>query len=363
MARDYTKYTVEGLGENLNKRQLVFTIVKDWVEKNNPSFEELQQAFPDEVQGSKGFIRKEAQVKTPKHFNLREPLKIKNGAHVVVSNQWGDNISNLIDLAEKLGYNVTTNSVQSRTFSNESESFSLSNDIYSGDIRDHIEDIIRSGDKERCQLFKKSVIDFINSNNGSYWIIPFINDCLVGFENKSDDEELGWDDCLRELDVSGKELDFNPKKKYSLFYNTYDENFKVDEDDDEGNSFFESVMKLNFSSSSDFDSLTSEEVDIFYNTSITTLYCTICKMCEENIRQDELVEIFLSVFNDEYGSNFESGDLIWEIISETLLALGVDRKSYEDEENLWRDEYLVNFDDIAEYLIDNDVFDNDYIPS
>jgi len=35
MARDYTKYNVEGLGENLNKRQLVFTIVKDWVEKNN----------------------------------------------------------------------------------------------------------------------------------------------------------------------------------------------------------------------------------------------------------------------------------------------------------------------------------------
>jgi hypothetical protein len=45
------------------------------------------------------------------------------------------------------------------------------------------------------------------------------------------------------------------------------------------------------------------------------------------------------------------------------LALGVDKESYEDEENLWRDEYLVNFDDIAEYLIDNDVFDNDYIPS
>ena len=187
----------------MNKRQLVFTIVKDWASKNNPSLEEIQQAFPDEVQGAKGFIRKEAEVKTPKHFNLREPLKIKNGAHVVVSNQWGDNISNLIALAEKLGYNVTANSVQSRTFSNESESFSLSNDIYSGDIRDHIEDIIRSGDKERCQLFKKSVIDFINSNNASYWIIPFMIDCLIGFGYKNDDEELGWDDCLRELDVSG----------------------------------------------------------------------------------------------------------------------------------------------------------------
>ena len=39
MARDYTKYTVEGLGENLNKRQLVYTVVKDWAEKNNPSLD------------------------------------------------------------------------------------------------------------------------------------------------------------------------------------------------------------------------------------------------------------------------------------------------------------------------------------
>jgi len=35
MARDYTKYTVAGLGENLNKRQLVFQIVKDWQQKTS----------------------------------------------------------------------------------------------------------------------------------------------------------------------------------------------------------------------------------------------------------------------------------------------------------------------------------------
>ena len=39
MARDFTKYKVEGLGENLNKRKLVFTVVKDWAEKNNPSLD------------------------------------------------------------------------------------------------------------------------------------------------------------------------------------------------------------------------------------------------------------------------------------------------------------------------------------
>ena len=107
MSKNYTKYTVEGLGENLNKRKLVFTLVKDWVEKNNPSFEELQQAFPDEVQGSKGFIRKESEVKDPKRFNMREPISIKNGMHIVVSNQWGDNVTDFIKCAENLGYVIS----------------------------------------------------------------------------------------------------------------------------------------------------------------------------------------------------------------------------------------------------------------
>ena len=107
MTRDYTKYTVEGLGENLNKRKLVFTIVKDWVEKNNPNFEELQKAFPDDVQGSKGFIRKESEVKDPKRFNMREPISIKNGMHIVVSNQWGDNVTDFIKCTENLGYVIS----------------------------------------------------------------------------------------------------------------------------------------------------------------------------------------------------------------------------------------------------------------
>lgn len=109
MARDYTKYNVQGLGENLNKRKLVFSIVKDWIEKNNPTFEELQMAFPDEVQGGKGFIRKEKEVSDPQRFNMREPLKIKNGAHIVVSNQWGENIPNFIEISKKFGYQINTN--------------------------------------------------------------------------------------------------------------------------------------------------------------------------------------------------------------------------------------------------------------
>ena len=114
MARDYTKYTVEGLGENLNKRQLVFTVVKDYVEKNNPSFEDLQKAFPDEVQGSKGVVAKEAEIKDPKRYNVKEPLKIKNGAHVVVCNQWGENINDFIEAAINQGYAITPNEIEKK---------------------------------------------------------------------------------------------------------------------------------------------------------------------------------------------------------------------------------------------------------
>ena len=149
MARDYTKYNVEGLGENLNKRKLVFTIVKDYVEKNNPSFEDLQKAFPDEVQGSKGFIRKESDVKTPKHFNMREPLKIKNGAHVVVSNQWGENINDFIVASENLGYIIITNSAQSKTDSNENELINS--------VRILIRNMENSEDINNCSYFDLSV--------------------------------------------------------------------------------------------------------------------------------------------------------------------------------------------------------------
>ena len=57
MARDYSKYNVDGVGENLNKRKLVLKIVQDYVEKNNPSYEELKKIFPDDLQGSTGMIR------------------------------------------------------------------------------------------------------------------------------------------------------------------------------------------------------------------------------------------------------------------------------------------------------------------
>ena len=113
MARDYTKYKIQGLAENLNKRQLVFNVIKDYIERNNPTLETLLSVFPDEIQGSKGIVKKEKDIDDAKRFNMKEPLKIKNGMHIVVSNQWGgDNIPSFIEVSEKLGYIITSVNIE-----------------------------------------------------------------------------------------------------------------------------------------------------------------------------------------------------------------------------------------------------------
>ena len=124
MARDYTKYKIEGLAENLNKRQLVFNVIKDYIEKNNPTLETLLNVFPDELQGSKGVIKKEKDVDDAKRFNIKEPLKIKNGMHIVVSNQWGgDNIPSFIEAAERLGYEITSVNIETNDNNTNQEDF------------------------------------------------------------------------------------------------------------------------------------------------------------------------------------------------------------------------------------------------
>tara|TARA_B100002019_G_scaffold153086_1_gene131960 strand:- start:912 stop:1802 length:891 start_codon:yes stop_codon:yes gene_type:complete len=133
MARDYTKYSIKGLGENLNKRQLVFEIVKDYVAKNKPSFDELTAVFEDEIQGSKGFIRKAAKVEDLKRFNTKTPLKIKFGVEVVVSNQWGSkNIDAFLSLATKLKYNISEDNKSEEESTTEETNVGSSSDVCNG---------------------------------------------------------------------------------------------------------------------------------------------------------------------------------------------------------------------------------------
>ena len=65
MSKNYTKYTVEGLGENLNKRKLVFTLVKDWVEKKNLVLRSYNRLFLMKYKAQKALFEKNLKSKIP----------------------------------------------------------------------------------------------------------------------------------------------------------------------------------------------------------------------------------------------------------------------------------------------------------
>lgn len=108
MAKNYTKYTVEGVKENLGKSKLALTVIEDYVNKNKVDFTILNAAFPDKCQGGiHGVFRKIEEVKDFKRYYMNKPISLIDGTNVVVSNQWGiDNIPGLIDRANGLGYTI-----------------------------------------------------------------------------------------------------------------------------------------------------------------------------------------------------------------------------------------------------------------
>jgi hypothetical protein len=106
MAKDYTKYAIEGVAENLGKSKLALAIIENYVSTNQVDFAILNAAFPDECQGGiHGVFRKKEDVKDFKRYYMDKPITLIDGSTIVVSNQWGiDNIPGLIDRANKLGY-------------------------------------------------------------------------------------------------------------------------------------------------------------------------------------------------------------------------------------------------------------------
>lgn len=147
-----------------------------------------------------------------------------------------------------------------------------------------------------------------------------------------------------------------------------EEKFGTEEDDDEPTSFFNAIINsfYDFDSNNDLISLSEDELIVFINLSKTVLLCTTCKECENGADSDDITNLLLNInfddlpqINDELGG----GDLANEILEDVLVALGVDIEFYKNEEDLWRDQYLMNYEEVAQTLLDNDVFDLDYIRS
>lgn len=111
MARDYTKYEVDGIDGVFGKGKLVLVVVQDYCSKNECTYDELKAVFPDEAQaGNTGVFgtldeAKEIAKKRARHY-VKDPIKLSD-TKIAVSNQWGDNLPLFIETAKGLGYDIS----------------------------------------------------------------------------------------------------------------------------------------------------------------------------------------------------------------------------------------------------------------
>ena len=114
--RDFSTYQLDG--EQYGKAKLVLAVIKKYVKEEKPlNFKELQDAFPDKLQGAKGVVRlygnvsdKDKGIGGQKRYfvDANDVVKLDSGEEVVVCTQWGvGNIDNFIKHVENtVGYDI-----------------------------------------------------------------------------------------------------------------------------------------------------------------------------------------------------------------------------------------------------------------
>jgi hypothetical protein len=116
--RDNTKYSIDGGTNYFGKNRIVREIIIHYLELHPKlTFRQLEQIFPDEMQGSYGVVRSLDELHEMEHdrkdletrYLMKEDelLKTADGVRFAVCNQWGAyNIPNIFRVMEKWGWNV-----------------------------------------------------------------------------------------------------------------------------------------------------------------------------------------------------------------------------------------------------------------
>ena len=116
--RDNTKYSIDGGTNYFGKNRIVREIIIRYLELHPKlTYRQLEQIFPDEMQGSYGVVRSLDELHEMEHdrkdletrylMKEEELLKTVDGVRFAVCNQWGAyNIPNIFRVMEKWGWNV-----------------------------------------------------------------------------------------------------------------------------------------------------------------------------------------------------------------------------------------------------------------
>ena len=113
------EYQINGIDCVYEEEKLALAVLQDYCSKNECTFNELKEIFPDEVQGDKDYIKQKIGGNTgvfdtlveakdrEDYFALLDPITIKD-ATIVVSTCWGErNLPLFIEKAEAVGYTIS----------------------------------------------------------------------------------------------------------------------------------------------------------------------------------------------------------------------------------------------------------------
>lgn len=113
MAKDFTKYSVEGIAQGLGKARLVQKIIEDYTAKKNENFAKMLEVWFSELQGGKGVFQKLSDIdeKNERNYYIDAPITLSDGTTIAVCNQWGkENLANFMLHAGSLGYKILADS-------------------------------------------------------------------------------------------------------------------------------------------------------------------------------------------------------------------------------------------------------------
>ena len=121
------EYQINGIDGAFEEGKLALAVLQDYCSKNECTFKELKEIFPDEVQGDKEYIKQKiggntgvfdtlAEAKDREdYFALLDPITIKD-ATIVVSTCWGErNLPLFIEKAEAVGYSISLVALEEST--------------------------------------------------------------------------------------------------------------------------------------------------------------------------------------------------------------------------------------------------------
>lgn len=126
MARDIKKFNFNGK-ERLSKRQLVYEVIKKYIEDHpNISVNELKNEFNSMHRSYKVCLSQNeydnfvSRTQTGEFRYFEAPIKISN-ENIFICNQWGTNFPNVLKKISELNYHITSNFVEVSSISENDE--------------------------------------------------------------------------------------------------------------------------------------------------------------------------------------------------------------------------------------------------